>query len=71
MHWLYRITWEFGGNDYTTRTLASDRSWHKDVAQGHFNNCLIHPSIPLPVCIRAWTVKITKKQNGNGSVSSW
>ena len=68
VHTLFKVTWEFGGNDYTSDSMASDRSWHSDEAQGHFNNCV---PARIPLCVRGWTVQINKKHFGNGSQTSW
>ena len=62
VHILYKITWKFVGNDYKSNGTSHSNTRHNDVAQGYFDNCL--PPFPglLPICIRAWTVKINKVQ---------
>ncbi|MYB47989.1 MAG: hypothetical protein F4X72_01725 [Dehalococcoidia bacterium] len=70
VHRLFRATWRFAGHDYTQESIATDRTWHEDEAQGRFQSCL--PIRGIRVCINAWTITITKTHYGNGTQTwSW
>ena len=71
VHRLFRITWSFRGNDYTSEAMASDRSWHSDEAQGSFDNCIPSPIPGVSICVVGWTVQINKKHYGDGQQESW
>lgn len=71
VHPLYRVTWSFRGNDDTTESMASDRTWHSDEAQESFDNCIPTPIPGVSVCVVGWTVQINKKHYGNGTQTSW
>ncbi len=71
VEFLYKLNWEFGGNDYTSAGLSQDRLRHDDVAQGHSTTVSFSPRYHLPICTRFWTVKINKVQYAHGHESSW